>query len=96
MTISNLSSNIHQRPSMYSVVMDVLLPIPIKNRNLPQKRLDVQRQTNRDLQTEVLRWILNPHRFKPNPSAKSRNYNILCAAGNFRHWKPLFLEWLAD
>ena len=40
MTIGNLSSKIHQTPSMHSVVMVTLLPIPIKNRNIPQKRLD--------------------------------------------------------
>jgi hypothetical protein len=42
MTIGNLSSKIHQMPSTHSVVMATLLPIPIKNRNIPQKRLDEQ------------------------------------------------------
>jgi len=40
MTIGNLSSKIHQMPSTYSVVMVALQPIPINNRNIPQKRLD--------------------------------------------------------
>jgi hypothetical protein len=40
MTIGNLSSKIRQMPSTRSVVMVALLPIPIKNRNIPQKRLD--------------------------------------------------------
>ena len=46
MTISNLSSMIRQMPSTRSVVMVAHVPIPIKNRNIPQKRLDEQRQTN--------------------------------------------------
>ena len=31
---------------MHSVVMVALLPIPIKNRNIPQKQVDEQRQKN--------------------------------------------------
>jgi len=46
MTIGNLSSKIRQMPSTHSVVMVAFLPIPIKNRNIPQMRLDEQRQTN--------------------------------------------------
>jgi len=46
MTIGNLSSKICQMPSTHRVVMVALLPIPIKNRNIPQKRLDEQRETN--------------------------------------------------
>jgi hypothetical protein len=45
MTIGNLSSKIRQTPSTHSVVMVALLPIAIKNRNIPQKWLDEQRQT---------------------------------------------------
>jgi hypothetical protein len=40
MIICNLSSKIRQMPSMHSVVMVALLPIPINNRNIPQKRLN--------------------------------------------------------
>jgi len=47
MTIGNLSSKIRQTTSTHSLVMVALLPIPIKNHNIPQKRLDEQRQTNR-------------------------------------------------
>jgi len=46
MTIGNLSSRIRLMPSTHSVVMVALLPIPIKNCNLPQKRLDEQQHTN--------------------------------------------------
>jgi hypothetical protein len=46
MTIGNLSSKIRQMPSTHSVVMVDLLPIPIKNRNIPPKRLDDQQQIN--------------------------------------------------
>jgi len=40
MTIGKLSSKIRQMPSMDSVVMVALLPIPIKYRPIPQKWLD--------------------------------------------------------
>jgi hypothetical protein len=46
MTIGNLSSKLHQMPSMHSVVMVALLLIPIKNRNSQQKRLDEQQHKN--------------------------------------------------
>jgi len=46
MTSGNLSSNIRQMPSAHTGVMVALLPIPIMNRNIPEKRLDEQRQTN--------------------------------------------------
>ncbi|KAF8254219.1 hypothetical protein K440DRAFT_531798, partial [Wilcoxina mikolae CBS 423.85] len=46
MTIGNLSSKIYHIPSTHSVVKVALLPIPIKNCNIPQKRQDVQWQTN--------------------------------------------------
>jgi len=55
MTIGNLSSKICQMPSTHSVVMVALLPIPTKNCNIPQKRLDEQRQTNGEVLNEVLR-----------------------------------------
>ena len=96
MTIGNLSSKIRQTPSTHSVVMVALLPIPIKNRNIPQKRLDEQRQTNREVLNEVLRRVLQPLTFKQHPSAESRYYNVLCADGNFRRCKPVLAAWLAD
>jgi len=49
MTIGNLSSKIRQMPSTHSVVMVALLPIPMKNRNIPQKGLDEQWHTNREV-----------------------------------------------
>jgi hypothetical protein len=96
MTIGNLSSKIHQMPSAHTVVMVALLPIPIKNRNNPQKRLDEQRQTNRKVLNEVLRRVLQPLTFKLNLSAESGYYNVLCAVGNFRRCKPVLAAWLAD
>jgi len=42
MTFGTLSSQISQMASMHNVVMVTLLPIPIKNCNNPQKRLDEQ------------------------------------------------------
>jgi hypothetical protein len=70
-TIDNLSSKIRQTPSTNSVIMVALLPIPIKNRNIPQKRLHEQQQTNRQVLNEVLRRLLQPRTFKRNPSAGS-------------------------
>jgi len=96
MTIGNLSSKIRQMPSMHSVVMVALLLIPIKNRNILQKGLDEQRQTNRAVLNEVLLRLLQPPTFKHNPSAESRYYNVLCADGNFRRCKMVFAAWLAN
>jgi hypothetical protein len=70
MIIGNLWSKIRQMLSTRSVVMVALLPILIKNRNIPQKRLDEQRQTPREVLNEVVRWVLHPVTFKkiPTPS----------------------------
>jgi hypothetical protein len=96
MTIGNLSSKIRQMPAAHTVIMVALLPSPIKNCNIPQMRLDGQRQTNRDVLIDVLRWVLQPLTLKLNPSAKSGYYNVLCADGNFRHCKPVLATWLPD
>ena len=96
MTIGNLSSKIHQMPSMHSAIMVALLPIPIKSRNIHQKRLDEQRLRNQDALNKVLRWVLQPLTFEQNPSAQSGYYNVLSTDGNFRHCKPVFAAWLAD
>jgi len=96
MTIGNLSSKIRQMPSTHTVVMVALLPIPIENRNIPQKGLDEQRQTNREVLNEVLRRLLRPLTVKHNPSAESGYYNVLCADGNFGRCKLVFAAWLAD
>jgi len=96
MTIGNLSSKIRKKPSTHSVVMVALLPIPIKNRNVPQKLLDEQRQTHREVLNKVLQQLLQPLSFKQNPSTGSGYYNVLCADGNFRHCKLVSAAWLAD
>src|SRR5882757_11365679 len=67
MTIGNLSSKIRQMPLAHTVVMVALLPILIKNRNIPQKWLDEQRQTNHEVLNEVLRRVLQPPTFILNP-----------------------------
>jgi hypothetical protein len=85
MTIGNQSSKIRQTPSTHSVVMVALLTIPIKNRKIPQKWLEEQRQRNREVLNEVLQRLLHPLAFKQNPSAESRYYKVLFADGNFRH-----------
>jgi prepilin-type processing-associated H-X9-DG protein len=84
MTIANLSSKIRQTDSTHSVVMVTLLPIPIKNRNILQNRLNAQRQTNREVLNEVLRQGHHPLIFKQHPSAVNGYYNVLFADGNFR------------
>jgi hypothetical protein len=96
MTIGNLSSKIRQMPSVHTVVMVALLQISIKNRNIPLKRLDEQREINCELLNEVLRRVLQPLTFKLNPSAESGYYNVLCADGNFKRCKPVLAAWLAD
>jgi len=68
MTIGNLASKISQIPSTHSIVMVALLPIPIKNRIIPQKRLDEQQHTNQEVLSEVLWRVLHPLTFKHNPS----------------------------
>ena len=71
MTIGNLSSKIGQMPSAHTVVMVALLPIPIKNRNIPPKQLDEQRHTDREVLNEVLGRVLQRLPFELNPSAES-------------------------
>jgi len=56
--------------------MVALLPIPIKNRNIPQ-----QRQTNREVLNEVLRRLLQALTFIQNPSSGSGYYNVLWCNG---------------
>jgi len=96
MTIGNLTSKIRQIPSAHTNFMVALLPILIKNRNIPQKRLDEQWQTNQEVLNEVLRQGLQPLTFEQNPNAESRYYNVLCADGNFRRCKPVVAARLAD
>jgi hypothetical protein len=72
MTIGNLSSKLRQKLSKHRVLMVALLLIPIKNRNLAQKRRDDQRHTNREVLNEVLWPVLQPLTFKQYPSAESR------------------------
>jgi hypothetical protein len=74
--------------------MLALLPIPIINRNILQKRLDEQRQTNRDVMNKVLWQVLQLLTCKLNPSAESGYYTVLCADGNFRSCKPVLAAWL--
>ena len=96
MTIGNLSSRIYPTPSTHCVVMVTLPQIPIKNCNIPQKRLDGTQQTNREGLNEVLWRVLQPLTFKHHPSAESGYCNELCADGYFWHCKPVISAWLAD
>jgi len=83
-------------PSTHSIIMVALLLIPIKNCNIPQKRVDEQRQTNREVLNEVLWRVLHPLTFKQHPTAESGYFNVLCADGNFRRCKLVLAAWLAD
>ena len=96
MSISNLSSKIRKMASTHSVVIVALLPIPNKNRNIPHKQLDQQRQTNREVLYKVLQQEPKLPSFKQNPGAESGYYNVLCADGNFRHCKLVLAAWLDD
>jgi hypothetical protein len=96
MAIGNESSKICQMPSTPSIIMVALLPIPIKNPTIPQKWLDEEWQTNREVLNMVLWLVLQPFTFAQNPRANSMYYNVLCADGNFRNCKPAIAAWLAD
>jgi len=88
-TMENVSSIIPQMPSTHTIIMVALLPIPMKSCNIHQKRLKEQRQTNREVLNEVLRQVLQLLTLKQNPNAESGYYNVFCADGNFRRWKPV-------
>jgi len=96
MTIGSPSTKIRQMSSMHSVVMVALLAIPIKNRYVPQKWLDEQRQTNRAVLTEVLPWVLQPLTIKHNPSTESGYYDVPCTDGNFRCCTLVITAWHSD
>jgi hypothetical protein len=81
---------------MQRIVMITLLPTAIKNRNIPQKRLDEQWETHREVLNEVVRRILQRLTCQQHPIDKSGYYNVHCADGNFRHFKPVIAAWLAD
>ena len=95
MAIGNQSSKICQMPSTDSIVMVTLLPSSIKNCNCSQKWLDEQRQTKRELLTNVLQCVLQPFPIIQNPCTVSRYYNVLRADGNFRCWTLVLAAWLA-
>jgi len=73
-----------------------LLPITIKNRNIPQTELDEQRHSHREVLNEVLCRVLQPLIFKQNPSAESGYYKVLCADGNISCCKLVLAAWRAD
>jgi hypothetical protein len=58
-------------PSTPSIIVVALLPILIKNWNISQKRLDEQRQRNREVLKKVLRRLLQPLTFGHNPGTVS-------------------------
>jgi len=96
MTIGNLFSKISQTLSMHTIILVAILPIPIKNRNIPQKQLHKQRQINREVLNEVLRRVLQLLTFTQHSSAESGYYKVLCADGNFSRCKRVLAARLAD
>jgi len=95
-TIGNLSSKIRQIPSKLSIRMVAPIQIPIKKRNITQKRQYMQRQTNREVLNKIRPRVLQHLTIKHNPSADSGYYNILCSDGNCRRGEPVLAAWLAD
>jgi len=77
MKIGDQTTEISQMPSMHSIVMVTLLPIPIKNCNIPVKQLDKQQQTNREVLNKLLQRVLQPLTFTQNPRTESGYYNVL-------------------
>jgi len=96
MTIGNLSSKIRKMPSMHSIIEVALPPIPIGNRNIPEKWVDEQRQTNWEVLNEVPGQVLQPFPFETHPSTGSGYFNSLCTDGNSTYCKPVLAVWLAD
>ena len=70
-TIGNLSSKICQTPSMHSVAMVALLPIPNKNSNNHQKWQDEKRQTHQEGLNDVLRRLHKSLTFQQNRGGES-------------------------
>jgi len=73
-----------------------LLPIPIRNRNIPHMQLHKQQQRTREMLNKALWQVLQPLTLKLNPGARSRYCNILSADAIFRCWKSQSAAWLAD
>jgi len=82
--------------STHSVVMIALLPIAILNPNIPENRLDEQRQTKQEVLKEIRCRVLQRLTFGHNLGAKSGYYIILCADGDFRRCKLVLPVWLAE
>ena len=81
---------------MHSVILVALLPLPIKDRNIPQKWLNEQWQTNQEVLNDRHCRVVNSLTVKQNPSAEFGYYNILCADGNFSCCKLVISAWIAD
>jgi hypothetical protein len=96
MKIGYLSSKICQMPSTRRVAMIPLLPIPMKNCNIPQTWLDEQQHTRREVLNKALLRGFLAYTFEQDPWSESGNYSILCADGNFRRCHPVVAGWLAD
>jgi len=71
MTIGYIWSKIRQRPSMSRVEMVTLLPIPIKNPNIPQNWVHEQLQTTREVLEEWLRQDSSLSHFNTIPTPRA-------------------------
>jgi hypothetical protein len=83
-------------PSTYSSLKVALLPLPMKNINIPQARLNERQQTHREGLNDVLQRVLRSPTLTHNPSTERAYYNIFCANGNFRSCKLVSAASLAD
>jgi hypothetical protein len=84
MTIGNLSTKIHQMPSAHTIVIVAVLPIPKKNRNIPQMRLNEQRQTHREVLNEVVGYSsLSLSNSIPAPRAGITMFSVQIATSGF-------------
>ena len=94
--IANLSSEICQMPSMHTVTMVALLPIPIINCNVHKKRLHEHRQTNQEVLNTVPLQGFQHVTFKHNLNPERGYYNVLLADRNFRRCRRVLAAGLAE
>jgi hypothetical protein len=96
MKIGNESSYIGQMHSSQIVVIVILQPLPITNRNIRQNWRNEKQQTTRMVLNKQLRQVLHHVTFKLIPSTDSDYSNVVCTDGNLRHFKPVLAACLAD
>jgi hypothetical protein len=89
MTIGNLSSKIRQMPLTHKFEMVTPLPIPLKNRNITQKRMDELKQTKREMLNNILQRLVHRLTIMHNCGVESGYFKVLFPDGNCRRCKPV-------